>query len=97
MRADDPETGFGMIETPMERPGDPLAAAKKPTVEDAFRSIREVIDVLEHVVQDIETLSESQQRIWNSLMSAWVDIDLLKDGGKLKKNAARLEKELKIR
>lgn len=81
----------------MERPGDPLAAAKKPTVEDAFRSIREIIDVLEHVVGDIETLAESHERAWRSLMNAWVDIEILKDGGKLARDAAKIERELKIR
>lgn len=85
-----------MIETPMERPGDPLAAAKKPTAEDAFRSIRAMMDVLDHLVADMEAQAVETQRLWNSLMSAWVDIDLLKDAGKLAEDAGKLEKELKV-
>lgn len=56
----------------------------------ARKSIKAILAVLEDLV-------EQNERLWNSLHSAWVDIDILKDDGKLAKEAKALEKELKIK
>lgn len=56
----------------------------------ARKSIHDILGILEHLVDENE-------RLWNSLMSAWVDIEILKDDGKIAKEAKALERELKIR
>lgn len=72
-----------------------MAAAKKrkkrSTVDrKARKSIQQILEILEDLIGDNE-------RQWNSLMSAWVDIEILQDNGKLEREAKNLEKELRIR
>jgi hypothetical protein len=71
-----------------------VAAAKKrrkPVVDRKAREmIRQTLDI-------IEDLIDQNERQWNSLMSAWVDIDILKDQGKLAEEARKLERELEIK
>ncbi|MBI1324377.1 hypothetical protein GC170_14495 [bacterium] len=57
------------------------------------REARKSIDAILVVLED---LVEQNERLWNSLQSAWVDIDILKDAGKLARDAKKLEKELGI-
>lgn len=71
-----------------------MAAAKrrrKPVVDKQARElIRQMLDI-------IEDLIDQNEKQWNSLHSAWVDIDILKDAGKLAKEARKLEKELDVK
>lgn len=53
--------------------------------------------MIEELVATAENQADENRRLWNSLMSAWVDIDILKDDGKLAKEARKLEKELHVR
>ena len=53
--------------------------------------------MVEELVATADNQAEENRRLWNSLLSAWVDIDILKDDGKLAKDAKKLEKELRIR
>lgn len=72
--------------TPKRKP-----AKRRPVVD---RKARESIDAILVVLDD---LVEQNERLWNSLMSAWVDIELLQDAGRLEKDARNLERELNIK
>lgn len=67
---------------------------RKPRSSNIDRKARESID---RILDVLDELVAENERIWNSLMSAWVDIDILKDAGKLAKEARKLEKELGIK
>jgi len=72
-----------------------VAGAKKRTKRStidrkARASIQQILDILTDMV-------DQNERQWNSLMSAWVDIDILKDQGKLAEEARKLERELEIK
>ena len=67
---------------------------RKPRRSSVDKRARKSIDAILAVLED---LVEQNERLWNSLSSAWVDIDILKDNGKLAKEAKALERELKIR
>ena len=75
--------------------GDSLAGVKrKPRRSSVDKQARESIASILVVLED---LVEQNERLWNSLHSAWVDIDILKDDGKLAKEARKLERELGVR
>lgn len=72
-----------------------VAAAKKrknrSTVDRKAReSIQQILEILEDLI-------ESDERQWNSIMSAWVDIEILQDDGKLAKEARKLEREIGVK
>ena len=67
---------------------------RKPRQSNVDRKARESID---RILDVLDELVAENERIWNSLMSAWVDIDILKDAGKLARDAKKLEKELGIK
>lgn len=72
-----------------------VAAAKKRKKRGTIdRKARKSIDAIIVVLED---LVEQNERLWNSLMSAWVDIELLQDAGKLAKEARKLERELGVK
>lgn len=71
--------------TPKRKP-----AKRRPVVDRKAReSIDRIIDVLEDLV-------EQNERLWNSLYSAWVSIESLENKDKLAREARKLEKELNI-
>lgn len=67
---------------------------RKPRRSSVDKQARKSIEAILVVLED---LVEQNERLWNSLHSAWVDIEILKDNGKLAKEAKALERELKIR
>jgi hypothetical protein len=71
-----------------------VAAAKKRRKPVVDKKARELIRQMLEIIED---LIDQNERQWNSLMSAWVDIDILKDQGKLAREARELEKELGIK
>jgi len=78
-----------------------VAAAKKrrkPVVDkQARKSIEAILTVLEELVDRDQIATEDRQRLWNSVMSAWVSIEHLEDAGKLAKEGRKLEKELGVK
>lgn len=67
---------------------------RKPRRSSVDKQARASIEAMLAVLED---LVEQNERLWNSLHSAWVDIDILKDDGKLAREARNLEMELNVR
>jgi len=44
-----------------------------------------------------EDVTDENERLWNSLYSAWAEIDALKDRGRLRRTAEAIEKELDVK